>query len=125
MIMKRILLFLLLTISIYGNMAADGTTAAQINLQHKKHGGPRADDPVVETEAFIDYFEHVIIIDGGDDVSYYEVEITSAINGYYELFTLVNGTYDTFDVSSLSAGSHTISITSPFGDVYEGTFTTY
>lgn len=123
--MKRILLFLLLTISIYGNMAADGTTAAQINLQHKKHGGPRADDPVVEPEAFIDYFEHVIIIDGGDDVSYYEVEITSAINGYYELFTLVNGTYDTFDVSSLSAGSHTISITSPFGDVYEGTFTTY
>lgn len=125
MIMKRILLFLLLTISIYGNMAADGTTAAQINLQHKKHGGPRADDPAVEPEAFIDYFEHVIIIDGGDDVSYYEVEITSAINGYYELFTLVNGTYDTFDVSSLSAGSHTISITSPFGDVYEGTFTTY
>ncbi|MBR3451983.1 MAG: hypothetical protein IKH25_03815 [Muribaculaceae bacterium] len=123
--MKRILLFLLLTISIYGNMAADGTTAAQINLQHKKHGGPRADDPVVEPEAFIDYFEHVIIIDGGDDVSYYEVEITSTINGYYELFTLVNGTYDTFDVSSLSAGSHTISITSPFGDVYEGTFTTY
>ncbi len=106
-------------------MAADGTTAAQINLQHKKHGGPRADDPVVEPEAFIDYFEHVIIIDGGDDVSYYEVEITSAINGYYELFTLVNGTYDTFDVSSLSAGSHTISITSPFGDVYEGTFTTF
>lgn len=123
--MKRILLFLLLTISIYGNMAADGTTAAQINLQHKKHGGPRADDPVVEPEAFIDYFEHVIIIDGGDDVSYYEVEITSAINGYYELFILVNGTYDTFDVSSLSAGSHAISITSPFGDVYEGTFTTY
>ncbi len=106
-------------------MAADGTTAAQINLQHKKHGGPRADDPVVEPEAFIDYFEHVIIIDGGDDVSYYEVEITSAINGYYELFTLVNGTYDTFDVSSLSAGSHAISITSPFGEVYEGTFTTY
>ena len=106
-------------------MAADGTAAAQINLQHKKLGGPRADDPVVEPEAFIDYFEHVIIIDGGDDVSYYEVEITSAINGYYELYTLVNGTYDTFDVSSLAAGSHIITITSPLGDVYEGTFTTY
>ncbi len=110
MIMKRIFLILLFVISIYGNMAADGTAAAQINLQHKKLGGPRADDPVVEPEAFIDYFEHVIIIDGGDDVSYYEVEITSAI---------------TFDVSSLAAGSHIITITSPLGDVYEGTFTTY
>ena len=64
MIMKRIFLILLFVISIYGNMAADGTAAAQINLQHKKLGGPRADDPVVEPEAFIDYFEHVIIIDG-------------------------------------------------------------
>ena len=123
--MKRIFFFFFFVISIYGNMAADGTAAAQINLQHKKLGGPRADDPVVEPEAFIDYFEHVIIIDGGDDVSYYEVEITSAINGYYELYTLVNGTYDTFDVSSLAAGSHIITITSPLGDVYEGTFTTY
>ena len=123
--MKRIFLILLFVISIYGNMAADGTAAAQINLQHTKHGGPRADNPVVEPEAFINYFEHVIIIDGGDDVSYYEVEITSAINGYYELYTLVNGTYDTFDVSSLAAGSHIITITSPLGDVYEGTFTTY
>ncbi len=31
----------------------------------------------------------------------------------------------TFDVSSLAAGSHIITITSPLGDVYEGTFTTY
>lgn len=123
--MKRLILILLFTVSIYGNLAADGTAAAQINLQHRKHGAPRADNPVVEPEAFIDYFEQVIIIDGGDDVSYYEVEITSAINGYYELYTLVNGTYDTFDVSSLAAGSHIITITSPLGDVYEGTFTTY
>ena len=32
---------------------------------------------------------------------------------------------NTFDVSSLAAGSHIITITSPLGDVYEGTFTTY
>ena len=125
MIMKRLILILFFAVSIYGNLSADGTAAAQINLQHKKHGVPRADDPILQPEAFIDYFEQVIIIDGGDDVSYYEVEIPSAINGYYELYTLVNGTYDTFDVSSLSAGSHIITITSPFGDVYEGTFCTY
>ena len=74
---------------------------------------------------YYDNDTHEIIIDGGGEVSYYEVEITSAINGYYELYTLVNGTYDTFDVSSLSAGSHVITITSPLGNNFEGTFTTY
>ena len=66
-----------------------------------------------------------MIIYGGGAVSNYEVEISSAINGCCELYTLVNGTYDTFDVSSLPAGSHIVTITSPLGDVYEGTFYTY
>lgn len=78
-----------------------------------------------QPRAFYDNDTHEIIIDGGGAVSYYEVEITSAINGYYELYTLVSGTYDTFDVLLLSTGSHIITITSPFGDVYEGTFCTY
>lgn len=63
--MKRLFLILFFTVSIYGNLAADGTAAAQINLQHKKHGVPRGDVPVIDPEAFIDYFEQVIIIDGG------------------------------------------------------------
>lgn len=66
-----------------------------------------------------------IIIQGNYFVSYYDVVISSATTGAVEVSTTVNGTYDTFDVSSLSAGSHAISITSPFGDVYEGSFTTY
>jgi len=75
--------------------------------------------------AYYDDATQEIIVDGGNDISYYVVEITSAINGYCELYTLVNGTYDTIDVSSLPAGSHIVTITSPLGDVYEGTFYTY
>ena len=66
-----------------------------------------------------------IIIDGGGAVSYYDVEISSAPTGTLELMTSVSGTYDTFDISSLSSGSHVITITSSLGNVYEGTFTKY
>ena len=99
----------------------------EIVLNNNGSGRDRSQNPTLTDmpRAYYDDDTQVIIIYGGDDVSYYEVEITSAINGYYELYTLVNGTYDTFDVSSLAAGSHIITITSPLGDVYEGTFTTY
>ena len=63
-----------------------------------------------------------MIIYGGGAVSNYEVEISSAINGCCELYTLVNGTYDTIDVSSLPTGSYTIVITSQFHNTYEGQF---
>ena len=122
--MKRVFLIVLLSVLCYAEHLTAGDAAAQIMLQHKK-GGPRSEVPAIMPEAFIDYFERVIIIDGGDDVSFYDVEITSAFFGYYELATQVNGTYDTFDVSSLPAGTHVITLTSPLGDVYEGTFTTY
>lgn len=95
------------------------------------HNGGSVDDRsqnLTQTDmprVYYDNDTHEIIIDGGGEVSYYEVEITSAINGYYELYTVVNGTYDTFDVSLLSAGSHVITITSPLGNIYEGTFTVY
>ena len=95
------------------------------------HNGGSVDDRsqnLTQTDmprVYYDNDTHEIIIDGGGEVSYYEVEITSAINGYYELYNLVNGMYDTFDVSSLSAGSHIITITSPLGNIYEGTFTVY
>lgn len=66
-----------------------------------------------------------IIIDGGGAVSYYDVEITSAVTNMVEISTQVDGTYDTFSVSSLTAGQHVITIESPSGNIYEGTFTTY
>ena len=66
-----------------------------------------------------------IIIDGGGIVSYYDVEISSATTNTVEIFTQVNGTYDSFDISSLAAGSHVITIESSSGNIYEGTFTKY
>ena len=72
-----------------------------------------------------DFKTQEIIIDGGGAVSYYDVEISSTSTGTIELMTSVSGTYDTFDISSLSSGSHVITITSSLGNVYEGTFTKY
>jgi hypothetical protein len=39
-----------------------------------------------------------------------------------ELTTQVDGSYDTFDISSLAPGLHVITIESPSGNIYEGTF---
>lgn len=49
-----------------------------------------------------------IIIDGGGVVSYYDVEISSPVTNTVEMSTQVDGTYDTFDISSLPAGAHVI-----------------
>ncbi len=66
-----------------------------------------------------------IIIQGNYFVSYYDVVISSATTGAVEMTTTVRGTYDTFNISSLSAGTHVITIDSPSGNTFEGTFTTY
>ncbi len=73
--------------------------------------------------AFYDHDEKKkeIIIDGGGAVSYYDVEISSATTGAVEMTTTVSGTYDTFNISSLSAGTHVITIESPSGNTFEGT----
>ena len=62
-----------------------------------------------------------ITIDGGGVVSYYDVEISSPVTNTVEISTQVDGTYDTFSISSLSTGTHVITITSPSGNVFEGT----
>ncbi|MBE6315897.1 MAG: hypothetical protein E7078_04550 [Bacteroidales bacterium] len=76
------------------------------------------------------FYEHdektqEIIIDGGGAVSYYEVEILSPVTNTVEISTQVNGTYDIFSISSLPTGIHVITIESPSGNIFEGTFTTY
>lgn len=115
--MKKILFLLFASLCLFCYADPD-----EIVLTNGGSGDNRSN---VSLRVFYDNETQEIIIQGDNLVSYYEVEITSAINGYYELYTLVNGTYDTFDVSSLAGGSHIITITSPLGDVYEGTFTTY
>lgn len=74
---------------------------------------------------FYDNKTQDIIIDGNGVVSYYDVEISSPVTNTVEMTTQVNGTYDSFDISSLAAGPHVITIESPSGNIYEGSFTTY
>ena len=74
---------------------------------------------------FYDSKTQEIIIDGSGVVSYYDVEISSATTNTLEMTTQVNGSYDSFDISSLPTGSHVITIESPSGNIYEGTFTKY
>ena len=66
-----------------------------------------------------------ITIDGNGSVSYYDVEISSPVTNTVEISTQVDGTYDTLSISSLPTGTHVITITSPSGNVFEGTFTIY
>lgn len=89
-------------------------------------GGPREGFPLYPDmpQVFYDVKNQEIIIDGGGAVSYYDVEISSPVTNYVEISTQVNGTYDTFDISSLAPGLHVIIIESPSGNIYEGTFTT-
>ena len=103
---------------------ADGNVMA-ISLNHK--GGPRSGNLPTYPDAPQAYYcyndkSQWILIDGHGQVNYYDVEITSPVTNAVELSTQVDGTYDTFDISSLPAGSHVITIESPSGNIYEGTF---
>ena len=74
-------------------------------------------------QAFHNVKYHEIIIDGDGVVSYYNVEISTPGTNTVEISTQVNGTYDTFSISSLPSGTHVITVESPAGHIYEGTFT--
>ena len=63
-----------------------------------------------------------IIIDGGGEVTYYDVEIAPVSTFVPVISTQVNGYYDTIDVSSLSATEYYITISSPTGNEFEGYF---
>ena len=74
---------------------------------------------------YYDVKTQYIIIDGNGAVSYFDVEISTPATNTVEMTTQVDGNYDTFDISSLPTGSHVITIESPSGNIYEGTFTKY
>ena len=120
--MKRTTIFLSFLVLMAIPLFAD-TNSHPINLEHK--GGPRSgvqmyyDMPA----AFYCYDakSQWIIIDGDGVVNYYDVEISSPVTNTVEISTQVDVDYDTFSISSLPAGTHVITITSPSGNVFEGT----
>ena len=123
--MKRVIL---LVFSVLFSLQLFADSRQQpINIERK--GGPRSGYPLYfdMPAAFYcyDIKTHEIIVDGGGAVSYYDVEISSPVTNMVEISTQVNGTYETFDILSLPTGSHVITIESPSGNIFEGTFTTY
>ena len=123
--MKRIILlvfFVLFSLQLFAD-----SRQQPINIERK--GGPRSGYPLYfdMPEAYYCYDDKSqwIIINGGGAVAYYDVEISSPVTNTVEKTTQVDGTYDNFDISSLTTGSHVITIESPSGNIFEGTFTTY
>lgn len=123
--MKRIIvLFTLVTvIQILAFGATERIILRDKGLQDNRDPALTFDMPLAYY--FYDNKTKDIIIDGGGVVSYYDVEISSPVTNTVEMTTQVNGTYDSFDISSLSTGPHVITIESPSGNIYEGTFTKY
>ena len=121
--MKKTFLFILLLLSAL-QLLADNT---QIVIILNDKGGPRSGAQMYDDmpAAFYCYNAKTqeITIDGNGSVSYYDVEISSPVTNTVEISTQVDGTYDTFSISSLPTGTHVITITSPSGNVFEGTFT--
>ena len=96
----------------------------KINIQHVPHGGQHNEFYILADQPDVYYNSgtQVIIIDGGGEVAYYDVEIESMSTWLTVISTQVSGTYDTIDVSSLAPDEYCISITSPTGNEFEGYF---
>ena len=122
--MKTILT--LLTLLMVSCLAASAAPR-RIILNGGESNGGRSDSPLFMDmpEAYYEYDVKTqeITIDGNGSVSYYDVEITTPVTGIVEIVTQVDGDYDTFSISSLPTGTHVITITSPTGNTFEGTFT--
>ncbi len=120
---KQIIAFLFLlmlscinVINIYGD---EDEINIQLGHPHNHFDYPI---PADQPEVYYNIENQIIIIDGGGEVTYYDVEIESLTTWLTVISTQVNGTYDTIDVSSLAPDEYCITITSPTGHEFEGFF---
>lgn len=125
--MKRLLLFTFLSILMCVDINADGSAAAQINLQKKKVKDGHFDQPIpdVEPEVYYDNDAHELTIVGTGFASYYDVEIMSVTTSTVYISTRVDGSYDTIDVSSLPDDNYVITLDPPVNISFEGYFSIY
>ena len=125
--MKRLLLFTFLSILMCVDINADGSAAAQINLQKKKVKDGHFDQPIldVEPEVYYDNDAHELTIVGTGFASYYDVEIMSVTTSTVYISTRVDGSYDTIDVSSLPDDNYVITLDPPVNVSFEGYFSIY
>ena len=119
--MKRIALFFFLLSAFTIQLNADhGTKVIVLDRKgelHLEYYVP-ADMP----DVYYDNVNQTIIIDGGGEVTYYDVEIAPVTSSVQVITTQVSGYYDTIDVSSLPATEYVITIYSPENNTYEGFF---
>lgn len=120
--MKRTFFILLLSI-----MSFSAIADTQIIIHQCGHHGTHNNIPIPadEPDVYYNNVSQTIIIDGGGEVNYYDVEIISLATLETEISTQVNGYYDTIDVSSLPDGEYTIIIYSPTGYTFDGDFAIY
>ena len=81
---------------------------------------PKADMPL--GVYYDDDTDEIIIVADGFS-GYYDVVIEDYYTGVVVISTQISGYGDSIDVSSLSTGTYTITITSEYGNVYVGQFT--
>ena len=119
--MKRIALLFFLLSAFTIQLNADNETKV-IVLSGK--GGTHLEYfvPADMPDVYYDEDNQTIIIDGGGEVTYYDVEIASTSSSVPVISTQVNGYYDTIDVSSLPQDEYVITIYSPEDHTYEGFF---
>ncbi len=121
MIKKQVLLLLLAVFSC--NILLANYTPIVI-----KHGGAAGDHhdlpiPADQPDVYYDDDNQELIIEGLGFVTTYDVEIASAATLTVLISTQVNGYYDTIDVSSLPSDHvYVITLYSPTGNTFEGTF---
>ena len=118
--MKKSILILFVFTLCFLVMKADNRPVVIHNNGGHGHGGyVIADWP---DAVYYDSDEMEIVIEADGVSSYYYVEIISDSLNQTVIFTQISGYGDTIDVSSLSAGSYTIVITSQYNNEYEGQF---
>ena len=125
--MKKILNFCVIIAFAMSSVVCLARDEASINMHFPGHGHDHNNIPIPADMPDVYYYNNTqtIVIDGGGEVGYYDVEIISLTSLNTVISTQVNGYYDTIDVSSLSDGEYTIFIYSPTGYTFDGDFEIY
>jgi hypothetical protein len=119
---KALFTLFFITLSLFSNAAMDEIVLTKDGVVRDRFDFPV---PIDMPDLYYDSNTQEIIIDGGGEVNYYDVEIASVSAWTVVISTQVSGTYGTIDVSSLPEGEYCITIDSPTGNSYEGFFDTY
>ena len=121
--MRQTLSFLFILITVLLSSADNNVVV--LNPSGPQHNHNNIPIPADMPDVYYINSTQTVIIDGGGEVNYYDVEIISLATLETEISTQVNGYYDTIDVSSLPDGDYTIFIYSPTGYTFDGDFAIY